>query len=90
MHDKLGCNLPFPSFSDFPTLNDLIDHFSPSERTPSFASVNQTPDPEKDENDLGDETEATSVDMLWGLLYWLSTDQSNDSEFYGHIPRGRT
>lgn len=62
VQDELGLNLPSSSFSDFPTLNDVIDHFVPSERTLPYASVNSTPHPEEDENDLGDKTEATSVD----------------------------
>lgn len=40
----------------------MIDHFVPSEQTLSYALVNSTPHPEEDENNLGDKTEATSVD----------------------------
>ena len=61
VQDELGLDLPSSSFSEFPTLNDVIKHFAPSERTPWYASANQTPEPEEDENDLGNETEATSV-----------------------------
>lgn len=61
VQDELSLNLPSSAFSEFPTLNDVVNHFAPLERTPSYASGNQTPDP-KSESDLGDETEATSVD----------------------------
>ena len=61
VQDELRLNLPSLSFGDFPTLNDVIKHFAPSEQTPLYDSVNQTPDPEG-ENDLAYETEATSVD----------------------------
>ncbi|KAL9033034.1 MAG: hypothetical protein Q9214_007702, partial [Letrouitia sp. 1 TL-2023] len=60
--DELGLDLPSSSFSDFPTLNDLIQHFTPSKTTSSYASINETPYLEEDEIDLGDRTDATSVD----------------------------
>lgn len=62
VQDELGLNLSPASFSDFPTLNDVINHFAPSERTPSNASVNSTPYSEEVEDDLGNKTGATSVD----------------------------
>ena len=62
--DELGLNLSPASFSDFPTLNEIIKHFAPSERTPSSASLSSTPqsEDEEDENDLADQSEVTSVD----------------------------
>lgn len=59
--DELGLNMPPSTFSDFPTLNYVVDHFAPSERKSSDTSVISTPPPEEDENYLGDKTEATSV-----------------------------
>ena len=59
--DELGLNMPPSTFSDFPTLNDVADHFAPSERKSSDLSVNTTPPPEEDGNHLGNKTEATSV-----------------------------
>lgn len=60
VQDELGLNLQSSSFSEFPTLNEVIEGFALSERTSSYTSVISTPHP--DDNDPGDDTEATSVD----------------------------
>ena len=62
MQDELGLSLPSSSFSDFPTLYDVINRLVSSKRTLSYAAVIATPHPEENDNDLGDKTEATSVD----------------------------
>lgn len=59
--DELGLDMPPSTFSDFPTLNDVVDHFAPSERKSSDTLVNSTPLPEEDENEMGEKTEATSI-----------------------------
>ena len=62
VQDELGVEWSSSSFSEFPTLNDVINHFAPSEQTPSYASASSTPQTEEDESDLADKSEATSVD----------------------------
>lgn len=60
VQDELGLNLLSSSFIEFPTLNEVIDQFAPSERSSSSTSVISTP--HYDESDRGDDTDATSVD----------------------------
>ena len=62
VQEELGLNLSPASFSEYPTLNDVINRFAPSEQTLSSASVSLTPQSEEDENDLAERSEATSVD----------------------------
>ena len=61
VQDELGLILSPSSFSEFPTLNDVINHFAPSERTRSSASIISTPQSAEYENDLADKSEATLV-----------------------------
>lgn len=60
VQDELGLNLLSSSFSEFPTLNNVIDQFALSERSSSYTSVISTP--HSDDNDRGHDTDATSVD----------------------------
>ncbi|OCK90224.1 polyketide synthase [Cenococcum geophilum 1.58] len=62
LQDELGLNLSSSSFVDFSTLNDMVNHVAPLEPASSSTSGISTPYPEEDEDDLGDETDATSVD----------------------------
>ncbi len=78
MQDELGLNLSASSFSDFPTLNDVINHFAPTERTLSSASVNSTPYLEEDENDLGNKTEVRPVDSEPVVMATVRTTSAED------------
>ena len=60
--DELDLDMPPSIFVDFPTLNDVVSHFAPSEPEVPDTIDTLTPPPEEDETRLGDDTDATSVD----------------------------
>ncbi|KAF4628134.1 hypothetical protein G7Y89_g10013 [Cudoniella acicularis] len=62
LQEELGLDLTSSSFSEFPTLNEMINHIAPPESPSSPTSVLSTPYAEKDGNNLGNETDASSVD----------------------------
>ena len=74
----MGLNPSASSFSDYPTLNDVINHFTPTERTLSSASVNSTPYLEADENDLGNKTEVRPVDSEPVVMATVRTTIAED------------
>jgi acyl carrier protein len=59
-------------------LNDVINHFAPTERTLSSASVNSTPYLEEDENDLGNKTEVRPVDSEPVVMATVRTTSAED------------
>ena len=59
VQDELGLNLLSSSFSEFLTLNQVIEHFALSEPSSSYTSVISTPHP--NDNDSGDDIKAASV-----------------------------
>ena len=59
--DELGLNMSPSHFVDFPTLNDVVSHFAPSDQEASDTSDGLLPSPDEKETDLGDDTDATSV-----------------------------
>lgn len=60
VQDELGLNLLSSSFIEFPTLNEVINHFALSEPSSPDSSVISTP--HSNDNDSGNDTDATSVD----------------------------
>ncbi|KAI9707015.1 MAG: Type I Iterative PKS [Bogoriella megaspora] len=62
MQEELGLNISSSSFIEYPTLGEMVNHFAPSEFTSYPVSETSTPYSEKADYDLGDETDATSVD----------------------------
>lgn len=62
LQEELGLNLSSTSFIDFATLSELIAYAVPSNSASSCTSGSSTPYLQADEEDLGNETDATSVD----------------------------
>ena len=73
VQEELNLNMTSSSFSDFPTLNDLINHYALSTRTSSHDSLDSMPHSDDDENDRGNSTENTSVDGEPDIMAMIRT-----------------
>lgn len=60
--DEIGLAMQPSSFSDFPTMNDMIKHFAPSEQISASTSIHSTPRSEEDDVGLRDATDGSSID----------------------------
>ena len=67
--DELALNLLSTSFIEFPTLNDMTNHFAPSEKSAYHDAKDSAPQSDDDDtSDASDQTDATSVDTKLDVL----------------------